>query len=67
MLPAGQYQPGKRLRIEVTPKPEPGQESTSGSAGPLATDGQQTPVTRDVPSIRDQAVFARYFTHAEAS
>jgi hypothetical protein len=68
MLPPSQYQQGKRLRIEVLPKDETGKWAIeSGLVGPLSSDGRQTPVTRGVPSVRDQATFARYFTHGEAS
>lgn len=68
MLPADQYRQGKRIRIEVTPGAG-GSAATDGpgASPPITADGHQTPVIRGVPSVRDQAMFARYFTHGEAS
>jgi hypothetical protein len=67
LLPPGEYTKGKRIRVQVAPATADA-NSTSAAGGlkaaqPGAT--APTPVNRDLPSVRDQAVFSRFFTHGE--
>jgi len=67
LLPPGEYTKGKRIRMQVAPATADANSTSSPGGLKAAQPGATTPtpVNRDLPSVRDQAVFSRFFTHGE--
>jgi len=74
LLPMGTYQAGRRIRLQTLPATQskdaltggPMQNALNGKSQPNSKD-DKTGMTRDRPSLQDEAMFSRAFKHSEGS
>jgi hypothetical protein len=66
ILPLGTYQAGRRIRLQTMPSTKGNDANPSdGIQNAQNNKDQSTGMTRDRPSLLDEAMFSRAFKHNE--